>query len=139
MEQEERKKLCNYHLVHVHSYSTQTGVANDHQHVIMSVSGPKITADGSHIHVLKGRTDFHIDHWHSYEVESGPAQVQPDGRHCHYFQGVTSVDLNHSHPYSGVTGLTFDVGADDRDDDDDDDYNYMPTKAGQKYKYGHRE
>ncbi|EAX47658.1 hypothetical protein TcarDRAFT_1080 [Thermosinus carboxydivorans Nor1] len=107
--------------VHVHGYNTLTEVADEHQHVIMGVSAPARLAEGSHIHRVRGRTSFHVDHWHWYDVLSGPAVAMPGGQHIHYFAGETSFDDNHTHDYSGVLGLSPDV----MDDDCDDDKYYM--------------
>ncbi|SDF52225.1 YmaF family protein [Sporolituus thermophilus] len=112
------------HGVHVHGYNTLTEVADEHQHAIMGVSAPARLAEGSHIHRVRGRTSFHDNHWHWYDVLSGPAVAMPGGQHIHYFTGETSFDDGHTHCFSGVLGLSPDV----MDECDDNKYYMMKPK-----------
>lgn len=96
-------------MVHVHTYSTETDVADDHQHVITGISSPARDKGGSHVHRISSRSSFLVEgcsgHWHRFDVMSGPAVEMPDGNHTHYFSGDTSVDDRHCHSAQGVTGL----------------------------------
>lgn len=129
--EEDRKPKHHHHnkprpnMPHVHTYLTEVDVADDHQHIILGVSGPARERGRSHVHRIHGRTSFIVEdgicgHWHTEDVMTGPAIEMPDCSHVHYFDGTTSEDDDHCHSFTGVTGL----GPSDRDDDcceDDDD------------------
>ncbi|MEG6584587.1 YmaF family protein [Dendrosporobacter sp. 1207_IL3150] len=124
-------ELDEKHSLHVHSYNTETDVADEHQHVIMGVSGPMCPQGNSHVHRVRGRTTFFVDgdegHWHWYDVMSGPAIAMPDGTHTHYFSGETSVDDGHSHSFADNTALGPNEIIEDDEDDDDDCPNFAAT------------
>ncbi|HWR06897.1 YmaF family protein [Sporomusa sp.] len=108
-------------MLHVHTYLTEVDVADDHQHIILGVSGPARERGRSHVHRIHGRTSFIVEegecgHWHTEDVMTGPAIEMPDCNHVHYFEGTTSEDDDHCHTFAGATGL----GPSDRDSDDDD-------------------
>ncbi|WP_371380708.1 YmaF family protein [Sporomusa aerivorans] len=95
---------------HVHTYLTEVDVADDHQHVIMGVSGPAREKGRSHCHRIHGRTTFiceegELGHWHTQDVMTGPAIEMPEGFHVHFFEGMTSEEDNHCHSFAGATGL----------------------------------
>lgn len=131
VEQEER------HMIHVHTFLTETNVSDDHQHVMLGVSGPAREYGVSHVHRLRGRTSFLAEddegHWHMFDVMTGPAVEMPDGTHTHYYNGTTSYDDGHCHTFADVTGLAPDQGFEDDDDDDDcdDDHSH---KHSHKHK-----
>ena len=140
-------------MVHVHTYLTEADVADEHQHVIMGVSGPARENAVSHVHRVHGRTSFLAEedgegHWHMYDVMTGPAVELPDGNHIHYFAGTTSEDDDHCHSFAGATGLGPTEEEEDDDDDDceeveaieeEEDECEMPLKSMPKYKkYGKR-
>lgn len=108
--------------VHNHMLGTTTEVARNHQHAVVTTSGPAIARNNSHVHRINVLTSFdpkeaESAHWHNFEIVSGPAIELPDDQHTHYYEGRTSVDLGHSHCVSGA----MDASPDDYEDDDDDD------------------
>lgn len=115
--------------VHVHTYNIITDVADSHQHMMLGVSAPARLANGSHVHRICGRTSFHEDHWHAYDVLSDLPTEMPNGDHVHYFAGETSRDDGHLHFFEGVTGLSPDVI-----EDECPDHNH-----NMKYKYPKRD
>jgi hypothetical protein len=100
-------------MVHVHTFSTITFVADGHQHIVMGTSAPARSAGQSHIHRLRVRTSFFSDddtgHWHWFDVLSGPAIYTTDGGHVHVYEGVTSVDDRHSHDVANTTAEAPDI------------------------------
>lgn len=122
-------------MMHVHTFLTETNVADEHQHIMIGVSGPSREYGVSHVHRLRGRTSFLAEeeegHWHLYDVMTGPAVEMPDGTHTHYFNGTTSYDDEHCHTFADVTGLAPDQESDDDCEDDDDD---LPPKHHHKHK-----
>lgn len=161
--EDDRKSKHHYHqqncaMPHVHTYLLEADVADDHQHIIVGVSGPARERGRTHIHRIHGRTSFISEengegHWHTEDIMTGPAIEMPEGTHVHYFEGVTSKDCGHCHSFSGATGLgpsTF--CPDDEEDEDDfcDDYHStddceevedecdIPIKPMPKYKFGKR-
>jgi hypothetical protein len=168
MSTSEDRKHMHHHkhemMPHVHTYITEADVADDHQHIIMGVSGPAKETDRSHVHRIHGRTSFISEedeggHWHTEDVMTGPAIAMPDGNHVHYFEGMTSEDDCHCHSFNGATGLgpscmqevedeceeedTCDDTCDDSCDDPCEDECVeeceeecvMPAKKMPKYKY----
>ncbi|HWR43009.1 YmaF family protein [Sporomusa sp.] len=126
---EEDRKHKHHHnkprpsMLHVHTYLTEVDVADDHQHVILGVSGPAQEKGRSHVHRIHGRTSFIVEegecgHWHTEDVMTGPAIEMPCCNHVHYFQGMTSEDDNHCHSFAGATGL----GPSDCPDSEEEDY-----------------
>lgn len=111
---EERDDSCERH---VHTYIRETDIADGHQHIVMSVSGPSRGLGPAHIHRLRVRTTFVDEHWHWFDVMSGPALEVPDNNHIHYYAGETTVDDRHRHQVEGVTG----VAPVDYDEDEEDD------------------
>lgn len=163
---EEDRKPHNHHhhhdheiLPHVHTYLTEVDVADDHQHIIMGVSGPAREKGRNHCHRIHGRTSFISEegeggHWHTEDVMTGPAIEMPDGNHVHYFDGMTSEDDRHCHSFAGATGLgpsmlcveeeeeeheceeEYDECEDECEEDDECE---MPIKMPKyKYKYSKR-
>ena len=93
------------HMVHVHTYSVLSNVADRHQHIVQSVSAPARADDDSHVHRLRVRTSFVDGHWHWFDVLTDIADEMPEDMHTHYFEGETSVDDGHCHSVMGVTNL----------------------------------
>lgn len=91
------------HMVHVHVFNTLTLVADDHQHIVQSVTGPARCAGTSHIHRMRVRTSFYDGHWHWFDVMTGPAVETMDGGHVHPYEGETSYDDGHSHDVADTT------------------------------------
>jgi hypothetical protein len=123
------------HLIHNHTYNTESDVALAHQHMILGASGPARTTAKSHVHRIRIRTSFLVDgttggHWHWVDIMTAEATDMPDGTHVHYYGGSTSYDLAHEHTFSGCT----DTGPGDPPDDDEDD----PPPYHNKYKHGKR-
>ncbi|WP_425060374.1 hypothetical protein SCACP_10650 [Sporomusa carbonis] len=152
--EEDRKHNYHHHndqsCIHVHTYLLDVDVADDHQHIVMGVSGPAREKGMSHVHRIHGRTSFISEegeegHWHMEDVMTGPAIDMPDGNHVHYFEGVTSKDDGHCHSFSGATGLgpselleMEEYDEDDCEEEDNDEcegYCEMPPKNAPKYKY----
>lgn len=160
--EEERKVKQPYHnqncaMPHVHTYLLEADVADDHQHIIMGVSGPARERGKTHVHRIHGRASFISEeggegHWHTQDTMTGPAIEMPEGTHVHYFDDMTSKDCGHCHSFSGVTGLgpsTFctedeedDYCTDDFDNDEceivEDPCDNIPIKPIPKYKFGKR-
>lgn len=160
--EEDRKPNHHHHhnhhhdsMPHVHTYITEVDVADEHQHVIMGVSGPAKEKGRSHVHRIHGRTSFISEegeggHWHTQDVMTGPAIEMPEGTHVHYFEGMTSEDDGHCHSYAGATGLgpceypDMEEDCEEDEDECDDECECeeeeeeeceMPVKAVPKYKY----
>lgn len=100
---------------HVHEFLGSTMLAAPpnnkqlvHNHRFAGVSGPAIPYKDSHVHVIKTRTDFFINHFHKIKEISGVAipvydQNKQKIGHVHGFSGTTSVDFVHDHEFKGVT------------------------------------
>jgi len=101
------KNMENVH-IHVHAYSALTDIADDHQHVLMGVSGPAEIVGRSHVHPIRIRTSFVEGHWHWVDIMTDIAIAMPDETHCHYFAGRTSRDDGHCHNFSDVTNVSAD-------------------------------
>ena len=101
------KNMANVH-VHVHTYTTLTDIADDHQHILMGVSGPADIVGRSHVHPIRIRTSFVEGHWHWVDIMTDIAVVMPDETHCHYYAGRTSKDDGHCHNFADVTTLSGD-------------------------------
>ena len=108
-EQDERN------MIHVHTYNTNTFVADGHQHMVMGTSGPARIAGASHIHRMRVRTSFDAGggnggwHWHWFDVMTGPAQETINGGHIHLFQGSTGVADRHCHDVVNSTAMAPDI------------------------------
>lgn len=138
---EERKHIMDYEakqmmecndktMVHVHVYNTEVDVADDHQHVIMGVSGPVDMVGMSHVHSIRTRTSFVDGHWHWVDIMTDRAVAMPDGTHTHYFAGRTSIADRHCHNFSDVTNLSPDMFMEEADEE------VLPPSQKQcKYKY----
>lgn len=164
-DQEEDRKPHHHHhqhhqhemVPHVHTYLTEADVADEHQHLILGVSGPAREKGRSHVHRIHGRTSFiseegdcECGHWHSVDVMTGMAIDMPCGNHVHYFEGMTSEEDDHCHSFSGVTGLgpcaILDIEEDECEEEIEEDICEeevdecdMPVKMPKyKYKYGKR-
>jgi len=162
--EEDRKPKHHHHhpdeyemMPHVHTYITEVDVADEHQHIIMGVSGPAKDKGRCHMHRIHGRTSFICEegeggHWHTEDVMTGPEIEMPDGNHVHYFEGMTSEDEGHCHSFSGATGLVpcCDLDTEDEDECEEEEYEdecvediedqcedvcEMPVKTLPKYKY----
>lgn len=124
------------HMLHVHTFLTETDVEDEHQHAVLGVSGPAREQGVTHIHRVRSRTTYLAEgdggHWHWFDVMTGPAVDMPDGTHTHYFNGTTSINDEHSHAVADVTGLGPNQDMDDEDDDDCEDD--RPIAKNQKYK-----
>jgi len=122
------------HMLHVHTFITETDVEDEHQHTVLGVSGPAREHGTSHIHRVRSRTSYLADeddgHWHWFDVMTGPAVVMPDGTHTHYFNGTTSFNDEHNHAVADVTGLAPDQDVSDDDDCEDD----RPPAKNHKHK-----
>lgn len=116
--------------VHVHLYNTETDIADDHQHVVMGVSGPANMVGRSHVHSICTRTSFVDGHWHWVNIMTDRAVAMPDGTHTHYFAGRTSMDDGHCHNFSDVTNLSPDVFMEEEDEEF-----LPPSQKPCKYKY----
>ncbi|MBP2638081.1 MAG: YmaF family protein [Firmicutes bacterium] len=156
--EEDRKHKHHHHdeyeiMPHVHTYLTEVDVADEHQHIIMGVSGPAKEKGRSHVHRIHGRTSFISEedeggHWHIDDVMTGPAIEMPEGHHVHFFEGMTSEEDGHCHSFSGVTGLgpCLDMDTEDECEDEEDECEEefedeceevceMPVKMMPKYKH----
>lgn len=140
---------------HVHTYITEVDVADEHQHIVMGVSGPAKEKGRSHVHRIHGRTSYISEegeggHWHSEDVMTGPAIDMPEGNHVHYFEGMTSEDDRHCHSFAGATGLgpCLDMDTEDECEEEEDECVEMfedeceeecdmPVKIMPKYKHKH--
>jgi hypothetical protein len=95
--------------IHVHVYTAETDVADEHQHLFLGISGPARIEGRSHVHQIRIRTSFIAEdckgHWHWVEVRTDQAISMPDGSHTHYFADRTSTNNGHYHNFSDVTGL----------------------------------
>jgi hypothetical protein len=165
VQEEDRKPHHHHHdddrMPHVHTYLTEVDVADEHQHILMGVSGPARERGRSHVHRIHGRTSFiseegdcECGHWHTVDVMTGPAIDMPCGSHVHYFDGTTSENDDHCHSFSGVTGLgpcpAYETDEDDdcEEDTEEDDCECIeeeeddcdpPVKMPKyKYKFGKR-
>jgi hypothetical protein len=120
--------------IHVHVYTTETDVADAHQHLFLGISGPACIEGKSHVHQIRTRTSFVAEdckgHWHWVDVKTDRAISMPDGSHTHYFAGRTSMNDGHYHNFSDVTGLGPDICI----EEDEDDHCVTPPKPC-KYKY----
>jgi hypothetical protein len=109
----------NMDRIHVHVYTTETDVADEHQHMFLGVSGPARMEGRSHIHQIRIRTSFTAEnsrgHWHWVDVMTDRAIAMADGSHTHYFAGRTSMNDDHCHNFSDVTGLGPDIYEDEED------------------------
>ncbi|SFM25600.1 YmaF family protein [Pelosinus propionicus] len=115
--------------VHVHVYTAETDVSDDHQHMFLGVTGPARVEGRSHVHQICTRTSFLAEnssgHWHWVDIMTDRAIAMPDGTHTHYFEGRTSMNDGHCHNFSDVTGLGPDICVDEDEED----------KKPCKYKY----
>lgn len=144
---EERKHMMDYerkgmmecsdkHMMqmHVHVYNTETDVADEHQHVLLGVSGPADKVGMSHVHAIRTRTSFTADnsggHWHWVDIMTDRAVAMPDGTHTHYFAGRTSMNDGHCHTFSDVTNL----GPDMFLEEEDEELPLPPKHCKYKYK-----
>ncbi|WP_378956415.1 YmaF family protein [Pelosinus sp. sgz500959] len=116
--------------VHVHVYNTETDISDEHQHVLLGVSGPANMVGRSHIHGIRTRTSFTEDHWHWVDIMTDRAITMPDGTHTHYFAGRTSMDDGHCHNFSNVTNL-----GPDRFFEEEDEECIPPSQKPCKCKY----
>lgn len=106
--------------VHNHMLGTTSEVCRNHQHAIVTTSGPAIPRGNSHVHRINVLTSYcpkeaENAHWHNFDIVSDTAVELPDDQHTHYYEGETSVDLRHSHCISG----SMDSAPNESDDDDD--------------------
>lgn len=100
---------------HVHEFLGSTMLAAPpnrkdllHNHRFAGVSGPAIPVKGSHVHLIRARTDFFLNHFHVLRVVTGLAIPVFDEKHkeighVHGFSGTTSVDFNHDHKFKAAT------------------------------------
>ena len=100
---------------HVHEFLGSTMLAAPpnnkrlvHNHRFAGVSGPAIPFRDSHVHVIKTRTDFFVNHFHKIKEISGIAipvfdENNQEVGHVHGFSGTTSVDFMHDHEFKGAT------------------------------------
>ena len=137
---EERNYMMDYdgkHMsnIHVHVYNTEVEVADEHQHILLGVSGPADRVGTSHVHAIRMRTSYSNGHWHWVDIMTDRALAMPDGTHIHYFAGRTSMDDGHCHNFSDVTNLTPDLFMEEDDDEDDDFLPPPPPPKQCKYKY----
>lgn len=104
------------HMVHVHTFSAITFVADEHQHTITGVTAPARRTGQSHFHRIQVRTSFfsteETGHWHWVDLMTGPASDAIDGSHIHSCSGITSLDDAHAHSLVSVTGLAPDLDGD---------------------------
>ena len=121
----------NLDMVHVHMFTTEVDVADEHQHVLLGVSGPARMEGRSHVHQICTRTSFTCGHWHWVDIMTDRAVAMPDGTHTHYFAGRTSMNDDHCHCFSDVTTL----GPDRYLEEDDDDEDCIIPPKDCKYKY----
>lgn len=76
---------------------------SQHSHRFATVSGEAILLkEGSHIHRIIARTDFH-GHYHEILSITGPALYVGKGKHLHFTKGKTSVIDGHSHNYQAAS------------------------------------
>lgn len=120
------KNMAN---VHVHTYNTLTDIADEHQHVLMGVSGPADIVGRSHVHPIRIRTSFVDCHWHWVEIMTDRALAMPDGTHSHYFAGRTSMNDGHCHSFSDITNLSPDMCVEEEEEE------FLPPAKPCKYKY----
>jgi hypothetical protein len=101
---------------HVHEFLGSTMLAAEpdnnrnqlHNHRFAGVSGPARPFRGSHVHVIRTRTDFFDDHFHEIDVISGIAipvfnENHREIGHVHGFSGTTTVEERHTHDFKGAT------------------------------------
>jgi len=100
------KSMAN---VHVHVYSTLTDIADEHQHVLLGVSGPADIVGRSHVHPIGIRTSFMEGHWHWVDIMTDSLVPMTDGTHSHYFAGRTTMEDGHCHNFSDVTNISPDM------------------------------
>lgn len=120
--------------IHVHVFTTETDVADDHQHLFLGITGPARQERRSHVHQIRMRTSFAAEdckgHWHWVDINTDCAIAMPDGSHTHYFAGRTSMNDGHCHNFSDVTGL----GPDMCIEEDDEECKTPPKPCKYKYK-----
>jgi|GEM_PF-1565105 len=117
------KNMAN---VHVHAYNTLTDIADEHQHVLLGVSGPADIVGRSHVHSIRIRTTFVEGHWHWVDIMTDRALAMPDDTHSHYFAGRTSMNDDHCHNFSDITNLSPDLCVEEE---------VAPPAKPCKYKY----
>jgi|GEM_PF-6296260 len=89
---------------HVHEYSDNTELADNHIHTMRGVTGPAISMpNGSHYHCMRGITSWWVDHYHCYCDNTGPAIPAANGLHVHVYTGQTTLNRGHVHPYNRTT------------------------------------
>lgn len=123
----------NLDMVHVHMFTTEVDVADEHQHVLLGVSGPARMEGRSHVHQICTRTSFSCGHWHWVDIMTDCAVAMPNGTHTHYFAGRTSMNDDHCHHFADVTTLGPDRCLEE-DDDEDEDCIFPPKDCKYKYK-----
>lgn len=100
---------------HVHEFTGSTMLAAPpkrkdllHNHRYAGISGPTIPVKNSHVHLIKTKTDFFLNHFHCIRVFTGLAIPVYDENHIeighvHGFSGETTVDFMHYHDFKGAT------------------------------------
>lgn len=89
---------------HVHEYSDNTELGQNHLHAMRGVTGPAIsTANGSHYHCMRGLTSWWNDHYHTYCVNTSTAIPTDNGLHVHVYTGQTTFNMGHLHDYNKST------------------------------------
>ncbi len=97
------------HCVHVHVFTTMVFPADGHQHILQGVTAPARPAGRSHIHRIRVRTSYFDDHWHWFDMVTGPTIETLEGGHVHSYGGPTSCDDGHVHDVADTTTLAPDI------------------------------
>lgn len=99
---------------HVHEFFENVEIAeprqDPHNHHFSGVSGEAIRTDGSHVHMIRTRTDFYEGHYHTIDDTTGPAIDVGNGRHVHSLAGTTSRDDGHRHNFRMATLIEDPIG-----------------------------
>ena len=96
-------ECCPEKQKHVHEVVGSVMIAREdgecHNHRFATVSEEAIRSGGSHVHVVRFRTDFYEDHYHEFCGKSSPAIEVGDGRHVHFAKSYTTCSDGHRHEF----------------------------------------
>lgn len=99
---------------HVHEYLGSTRIAeaeeDPHNHRFAGVTGEAIPHCNSHVHKLRGNSDFYENHHHEVCAITGPAIPVCDGRHVHFVYGRTTCNDGHMHEFIFATLIEDPIG-----------------------------
>ena len=88
---------------HVHEVQGSVRIAeipeDPHNHRFATVSSQAILRpNGDHYHIVRFRTDFYEDHFHTFVGRTGGA-IDVGDRHVHFLQSVTDESEDHVHEF----------------------------------------